>query len=144
METLEQFAEHYKLKLQHDACGDPIIGRKATAAAKRENHHVYDGFGDGRLGVYLGYPDSPRSWGNARRALVAAGLVVIQDSDVDGCLTFDPANKEQVAAVLRVAHICPRRQMSEEQRAQVALRLAQVHPAALAARQAQTTLQVSI
>jgi len=139
METIEQFAGRYRLKLQHDACGDPIVGRKATSIAKRENHHIYDGFDDGRLGVYLGYPDSPRSWGNARRALVAAGLVVMQDGDVDGCLTFDQANEEQVAAVLQVAHICPMHRMSEEQRAQTAARLRRIHPAALAARAAQTT-----
>jgi hypothetical protein len=143
--TIQQFAEHYRLRTRRDECGVEIITGKLklprTSAPDRIEYasHVYDGFDDGSLGVCLFYPTA-RRWNAARRTLVAAGLTVKQDGDIEGCLTFDPASRQQVRAAMKAARIRPRREAKEPSPAQLAARAA----FAAMSRTAQTTAQASM
>ena len=139
--SIEEFAEKHRLKLKKDGCGDSIIPgrladresaetvkRRAGRGVKRvlaECHsHLYDGFTDGKLGVYLSF-SSPKRYGNARRALLVVGCEGKQAADsvrpggeypTDGCLKFDPANDAQAELVVRLAGLKKRRVLSDEAR----------------------------
>ncbi len=52
----------------------------------------------------------------ARQAL-AAGMVLRQSGDAEGCFSFDPANQQQARLAIRMAGTRAKRQMSDEQRA---------------------------
>ncbi len=129
--NLEQFAESHRLKTRRKGCGEAIITGKLkfprlskTKDWVENTSHVYDGFGDGRLGVLLSYPTKAR-WTYAKKKLVALGCVVRQNGDTEGCLTFDPASRSQVRAVLKAARVYPKKRFA-----------VQPSPAQLAARQA--------
>jgi len=123
--NIQEFAEKYRLRLKKDGCGDWIVlGRSLEKATKRieDRCHVYDGFEDGKLGVYL-YFGSPKKYGNARRALLAVGCEGKQgsgnvrpasDYPTDGCLKFDPENADQAQAVIRLAGLKRRKVLSME------------------------------
>jgi hypothetical protein len=96
--------------------------------------HVYDGFSDGKLGVYLGFA-SAKKYGNSRRALLAVGCEGKQaagsvrpggEYPTNGCLKFDPSDPEQVRAVIRLAGLKARRVLSEEARDRQRARFNQV------------------
>jgi len=129
-QTLQQFAQHHRLKTRRDTSGEEIIAghrklmRKSQLPDRVEYcSHVLDGFEDHRLGVCLFYP-TERCWNFARKQLVALGCMVRQDGDTEGVLTFDPASRTQTRAVLRAARIFPRRLSKEPSPGQLAARQA--------------------
>jgi hypothetical protein len=105
-EVLKQFAEQNRFRTRKDGCGNLIMPGKFSAKdmPKRPEYtsHVYDGFADGKLGICLMFT-SARKWGYTRRALQALGCELRQHGDTEGCLTFDPANADQLKAVIRFA-----------------------------------------
>ena len=103
--TIQEFAERNRLKIVRDKCNDPIIpGRKG---------HLYPHSNDGTEFAAMFMPPktkglpwgrwSPKTWGNFRRAGLAAGMVVLQDGDSEGCLAFDPENREHVQLAIKIA-----------------------------------------
>jgi hypothetical protein len=124
---IKQFAEKYRLRLKKDDCGDwKVIGRQES--------HVYDGFADGKLGLYLACVSS-KKFSNARRALTAVGCESKQAAGSvqrggqypeDGCLKFDPNDEQQAQAVINLAALKVRRVVSEETRERLRKRLIQI------------------
>ena len=110
--TIRDFAAQNNLSLRRDSAGDLIVpGRRiAKDMPKRREYanHVYDGFADGRLGICLSLR-SKRKWNATRRTLELAGCLLKQNSDTEGCFTFDPTNAEQVQAVIKAAGLKARR-----------------------------------
>jgi hypothetical protein len=139
---MQEFAEQHRLRTCRDGCGAEIIVGKLKALHMPDRaeyaSHVYDGFDGGRLGVCLFY-STARRWNAMRKKLVDVGCLVRQDGDIEGCLTFNPLNKQQTRAVLKAARIHPLRKTAEPSPAQIAAR------AAFAARSrvAQTPAQAS-
>jgi hypothetical protein len=82
--------------------------------------NVYDGFNGGRLGIYLTF-GTARKWNHVRRALEAAGMVVKQNAETEGCLTFDSANSKQCRLALKQVGARIRRQAGPPSMAQLAL-----------------------
>lgn len=121
--TIRDFATQNNLRLRRDSAGDLIVAGRRTAddmPKQREYaNHIYDGFADDRLGVCLSFR-SKRKWNATRRTLELAGCLLKQNSDTEGCLTFDPTNAEQVQAVIKAAGLKARRTASPAQLAVLA------------------------
>src|SRR5262249_24114568 len=102
---LTSFAHRHRLKTSRDECGETIIpGRRGQ---------IYE-YSDETLGVMFMPAKTkaepwgkwcPRTWCNFRRAAEAAGMAVLQNGDSEGCLGFDPGNREQVRLALTIAGV---------------------------------------
>jgi hypothetical protein len=57
----------------------------------------------------------PKTWGNLKRAAAATGMTLRQNGDTEGCLSFDPRNKEQAKLAIKIAKVRPKRQRTPEQ-----------------------------
>ena len=67
-------------------------------------------------------PPKPRRWTAVRKKLLTAGCEIYQDCDDEGSALFDPSNREQAKAAIRVAAGAkPRRVLSEAQKANLEL-----------------------
>lgn len=113
--TLANFAEKNRLKVMRDDLGDTIIPGKQG--------HVYE-YSATELGVMFMPPRTqaepwgrwcPKTWGNFKRAAVAAGMTARQNGDSEGCLSFDPKNNEQAKLAIKIAKVRPKRQPTPEQ-----------------------------
>jgi hypothetical protein len=113
--TLADFAEKNRLKVKRDDLGDAIIVGKQG--------HLYK-FSTTELGVMFMPPRTesepwgrwcPKTWGNFRRAAVAAGMTLRQNGDSEGCLSFDPTSKEQTKLAIKIAQVRSKRQRTPEQ-----------------------------
>ena len=113
--TLGSFAEKHRLKVKRDDLGDTIIPGKQG--------HVYE-YSATELGVMFMPPRTqaepwgrwcPKTWGNFKRAAVAAGMTVRQNGDSEGCLSFDPKNNEQAKLAIKIAKVRPKRQRTPDQ-----------------------------
>jgi hypothetical protein len=116
MQTIERFAQKYRVKVRHDTCDEAIIsGRRVKDMPDRPEScsHIFDN-GDGRLGVCLLFT-SARTYGNARRTLETAGFAIRQNGHSEGIALFDPADDMQARLALTVAHVRIRRKASPAQ-----------------------------
>lgn len=109
---IAQFAEKHRVKIQRDGCGDPIISGKAG--------HIGDGY-DGNLGVCV-MLETKMLWTYAKKALVAAGMTIKQDTDTEGVAVFNPLNWKQARLALKVARVRTRRNAALPSQAQLAAR----------------------
>lgn len=122
--TIEQFAETHNVKLRRDSCGETIIPGRPPKEQKQENRsHIYDN-GNGMFGVCL-FIRSHKCWNNARRRLMADGLLPCQNGETEGTLTFDPANPRQSKAAMREAGI--RRRVTRRPESRIKLAAILVH-----------------
>ncbi len=112
METIQQFAERYRVKTKRDECGDTIIPGKVG--------HIFDGF-ESSLGVCAMLP-TRRQWGHIRKKMEAAGFIIRQQGETEGTAIFDPANKQQAKLALRLVRVKVRQQMAPPSAAQLAVR----------------------
>lgn len=119
-----EFAETNRLKVTRDECGDAII------AGKQGQLYPYT---ESEMGVMFMPPKTktdsygrwcPKVWGNFKRAAAAIGMVLTQDGDSEGCLSFDPLSKEQVKLAVKIAGVRVRKTLSPERKAALAATLA--------------------
>lgn len=105
-----QFAERRRLRVRHDACGDPFISGKFG--------HLYP-HGAGRFGMVLEEPANrasrPRILLARRRQAVAAGFTLHQQGDVESILLFTPGNGQQERLAIRLVRAKTRRKCSPAQ-----------------------------
>ena len=108
-DTLQNFAERYRLKVKRDECGDLFIpGRLGQ---------IYE-YGSGRLAV-LFLSDSKRQWNAVRKKLAAAGFQILQDAETEGSAIFDRAHDRQCNLAIQVIRAKKRRVVSAAQREQL-------------------------
>jgi len=115
---LTEFAATYNLKAKRDAGDDTTIIPGRTG-------HIYE-HSEAELAVMYILPNEieprPRAWSAARKRGIAAGMILRQNGDAEGALSFDPTNAEQVKLAIRVAGIKRKRRLSESDRAKRAAR----------------------
>ena len=108
------FAKQNRLTVRKDDCGDPVIRGKFG--------ELYE-YSDSLLGVMLitpvSKPPKPRHWYRYREAGQVAAMVLQQNGDAEGALSFDPKNAEQVKIALKLAGVKPKRRVSPEERARL-------------------------
>jgi hypothetical protein len=66
----------------------------------------------------------PRQWHSLARQALAAGMVMRQNGDAEGCLSFDPSNARQARLAIRISGAKVKRQLSDAQKAAKAAILA--------------------
>lgn len=121
--NITEFALRYSLKVKKDSCDDLIIpGRKHKGVKERRENtqHVYEA--NGVFFVYMSFPTKAR-WRSAQRRLLAAGLLLCINDDVEGTFTFDPTNEAQVKAMLKLTGIRVKRVLDPVKAAEMLERL---------------------
>jgi hypothetical protein len=104
--TLKEFADSYRLKLSKDDCGDPVIVGKLG--------HLYE-YSDSELGLFfMASRRTSKAWTNVCHSTSAAGMLVRQTGDDEGCLSFDPTNQEQANLAIKAIHAQARRKTTPE------------------------------
>jgi hypothetical protein len=58
----------------------------------------------------------PKKWGNIRREALAAGMVLRQNGDSEGALSFDPARQEQAKLAIKIACARSKRTLTDSQK----------------------------
>jgi hypothetical protein len=91
-DPLAPFAKSNKLKLTDtDDDGTIILGRCG---------HIYE-YSDTRLGLL--YTSAASGWNARRDAAVEAGMTLLQNGDLEGTLSFDPANPKQAKLAIKIS-----------------------------------------
>jgi hypothetical protein len=115
-QPLANFAAKHNLRVQRDDCDDPVIFGKLG--------QLYE-YNSTELGLMILPPGGnprPRLWNSIRENCIAAGMILRQNGDAEGALSFIPENREQAKLAIRLAGARPKRQMSEQRRqAQIAI-----------------------
>jgi hypothetical protein len=110
--TLPQFADHYRLKLAHDECGDPIVsgrlGKDSNISDFSDTELAMCWLADGKKTA------PPGMWNRTKAKCVAAGMTLHQDGDAEGILAFDPADPGQAKLAIKCVKAKVKRQMSPE------------------------------
>ncbi|SRR5260370_31184613 len=110
--TIQEFASKHSVAAQKDGCGDLVIPGWQYAKGRRRveyQAHIFDGFKDGRFGLYLGF-ETAREWNGTKEKLLAFGFTLKQDGHTDGTLLFDPTNENQASLAILTALIRRREQ----------------------------------
>jgi hypothetical protein len=112
--NVSEFAAKQRLKVQREDSSVVINGKSGQ---------LYE-YSDTELGIMFITPatKAPRThmWRKMSSACVAAGMVQRQIGEAEGCLSFDPANQEQVKLALKLAGVKRKRQVAPEQLARLA------------------------
>jgi len=102
--NINSFAVKHKLSIKRDLDGTFIIhGRVGDL-------YEYD---QEELGViFLNL--TLKKWGSIRRQCQSAGMIIRQNGDSEGALSFDPSNAAQARLAIRLAKARPKRRLSPE------------------------------
>src|SRR5581483_11233089 len=109
-----------RLRVTRDECNDPIIAGRIFESNIYERDDklavifVTDGRKAPRTGLYNRF----------RAACLASGMTQVQSADGEGAFTFDPADPAQAKVAIKGIRVRVKRQMSPEQAAAGAARLA--------------------
>ena len=83
--------------------------------------HLYE-YDEGELGLLVlseVQNPRPRRWAAIRKKCLAAGMILRQNGDDEGALSFDPNNRQQSRLAIKIAGYRPKRQLSPEHRAKL-------------------------
>jgi len=110
---IEEFGRKYRGRVRRDRGDDTL-----TITGKRGDIYEYSA---SELGVMFipnvksPRPPKTRMWNKFKLEAVAAGMVLRQDGDAEGALSFDPSNETQCLLAIRIAGVRRKRQLSPEQ-----------------------------
>ena len=120
---LKNFAESHCLKTKTDECGETIIAGKQGQIYECSDHEFGVMFMPPKTSSEPWGKWCPKKWGNFKRAALALGMTLRQNADSEGCLSFDPANREQSKLAIKIAGARPKRQISDLQKAAMVAKL---------------------
>jgi hypothetical protein len=83
--------------------------------------HLYQ-YSDSELGLMMlsdGEDVHPRRWSGIRKKCLAAGMILRQNAEDEGALSFNPNDRQQARLAIKVAGVRPKRQLSPEHRAEL-------------------------
>ena len=124
---IKEFAERHRLKTKRSADddGEIVINGRSGQIYEYSDTELAVSFTPGldkeRRGIGKW---CPKKWNATRKAAEAVGMIVRQNGDTEGSLSFDPKNKAQCKMAMQIAKVKLKRQLSDSQRAAVASRLA--------------------
>jgi hypothetical protein len=134
-ELIQAFAQDRRLKISKTDQGEKVI------AGRLGESHIYQ-YSLTELAVaFVPNKWTPKTWGNHKRAAIALGMILRQNGDSEGTLSFDPANGPQSTLALRIAKARAKRILSPERAAAAAARLAKARLARLAGLAGQNVAQ---
>ena len=117
--NLETFAAKHKLKTRRstDDDNDLVVNGKAGQIYEFSDSELAVSFTPGldknRRGIGTW---CPKKWGNIRREALAAGMILRQNGDSEGALSFDPASQEQAKLAIKIARARSKRTLTDSQR----------------------------
>ena len=113
-ELIHAFAEQNRLRTSNEPDGTTVIRGQAGC-------HLYK-YSDSELGLVI-LSDSedvrPRRWTAIRKKCLAAGMILRQNADDEGALSFSPNDRQQARLAIKLAGVRPKRQLSPEHRAKL-------------------------
>ena len=113
-ELIQAFAEQNRLRTSRESDG-------ATVIRGQDGCHLYE-YSDSELGLMI-LSDSddtrPRRWSGLRKKCIAAGMILRQNAEDEGALSFDPNNKQQSLLAIKVTGVRPKRRLSPEHKAKL-------------------------
>jgi hypothetical protein len=111
--TITEFANKYKLHLKTDKQDDTLIipGRMG---------HIYE-YSPSELGVMILPPGDhrPRLYTAIKKKCLSSGMILRQDCDAEGALSFDPENKRQARTAIKAAQVRPKKKISKAHKAKL-------------------------
>lgn len=113
-ELIQAFAEQNRLRTSRETDGTTVI-------RGQDGSHLYQ-YSDSELGVVIlcdGDDSRPRRWSGIRKKCLTAGMILRQNAEDEGALSFDPKNKLQSRLAIKVTGTRPKRQLSPEHRAKL-------------------------
>jgi hypothetical protein len=119
--TITEFANANRLRLTKDSCGDEVIaGRvgESTIAEYDEGVMCVAFVTQGKLLPRTGL------FNTFKVACIEAGMTPCQIGDAEGVFSFDPENHKQAKVAIKGIRVKSKKQMSAEQIASCAARLA--------------------
>jgi len=114
-EMIRTFAQQHRLPTSRD------IGDKTTVIRGRAGCHLYE-YSDSELGLMVlsdAKDAHPRRWAAIRKKCLEAGMILRQNGDDEGALSFDPKDRRQARLAIKLAGCRPKRQLSPEHRARL-------------------------
>jgi hypothetical protein len=123
MTNIQEFAVTNRLKARRSVDDDNelvVTGRMGQIYQYSENElgvlFMPPGTNSDRYGRWC-----PRTWNRLRKLAVNAGMILRQNADSEGALSFDPKNAEQSKFAIQIAKARPKRVLSPEHREKLAL-----------------------
>ena len=113
-ELIHLFAEQNRLRTCHDNDGTTVIRGQAGC-------HLYE-YSDSELGLMIlsdGKDTRTRRWSGIRKKCLAAGMILRQNAEDEGALSFNPNDRQQSRLAIKVSGVRPKRQLSPEHRAKL-------------------------
>jgi hypothetical protein len=111
-EMIHTFAQQHRLPTSRD------IDDMTTVIRGRAGCHLYE-YSDSELGLMV-LSDAtnarPRRWAGIRKNCLEAGMMLRQNGDDEGALSFDPKNQQQARLAIKVTGARPKRRLSPEHR----------------------------
>jgi len=108
------FAQQHRLHTFRDTDGTTVI-------RGRDGCQLYE-YSDSELGLLVSSETNdprPRRWTAIRKKCLAVGMILRQNGDDEGALSFDPNNRQQSRLAIKIAGARPKRQLSPEHRAKL-------------------------
>lgn len=113
-EIIPTFAQKNRLPTSREADGTTVI-------RGQDGCQLYE-FSDSELGLMV-LSDAknarPRRWAGIRKKCLEAGMILRQDAEDEGALSFDPGNRQQARLAIKVTGTRPKRRLSPEHRAKL-------------------------
>ena len=113
-EMIHTFAHQNRLHTFRDTDGTTVIRGQAGC-------HLYE-YSDSELGLMIlsdAKDARPRRWAGIRKRCLGAGMILRQDAEDEGALSFNPTNRQQARLAIKVTGVRPKRQLSPERRAKL-------------------------
>jgi hypothetical protein len=113
-ELIQAFAKQNRLRVSRETDGTTVICGQAGC-------HLYQ-YSGSELGLMVlsdGEGTRRRRWSGVRKKCLAGGMVLRQNADDEGALSFKPNDRKQAQLAIKVAGARPRRRLSPEHRAKL-------------------------
>jgi hypothetical protein len=111
---IHSFAEQNRLRTSRETDGTTVI-------CGQDGCHLYE-YNDSELGLMIlsdGDDIHLRRWSGIRKKCIAAGMILQQNAEDEGALSFDPKNKQQSCLAIKVTGVRPKRRLSPGHRAKL-------------------------
>ena len=113
-EMIHAFTEQHRLPTTRETDGTTVIPGRAGC-------QLYE-YSDSELGLIVlsdAKDSRPRRWAGIRKKCLDAGMMLRQNGEAEGALSFNPANRQQSLLAVKVTGARPKRQLSPEHRAKL-------------------------
>jgi hypothetical protein len=113
-ELIYTFAEQNRLRTSRETDGTTVIRGQVGC-------HLYR-YSDSELGLMIlseGENTRTRRWSGIRKKCLAAGMILRQNGEDEGAMSFNPNDRQQSRLAIKISGARPKRQLSPEHKAKL-------------------------